>query len=371
MSKVIATVAIEGARACVSRADEAVALAVEKHGRDAKVSLTDTAYYLPVIYALTGKKVQEVGDLEEVMIRARGLLSPVPSETLCLPYFGTALDAGVATLFAQEAIEALKVLNGLPLSSGIWLGPTPDAILREQGIKLVDGRMPGFAVCVGAMPTTEAAVKLARDLQERNILVFMAGHTGGVSMAEQLAEAAVEMNWDTFLVPYGKDISAAIHAFGFSARAAMTFGGVIPSGTAEARKILHYTLQRVHAFVLALGEVDAEKGATAAGALVFGFPVIADTALPEILPSGVCAYEHIVSSVGHDEMPTRAMEVRGLKLRIDKVPIPVRYGPAFEGERVRKEMVAAEFGGKFAPAFEHLEMADLPQVEDDRIEVIG
>jgi acetyl-CoA synthase len=344
---------------------------MEKHGPETPVSLTDTAYYLPVIYALTGTKVQKLGDLTPIVHVARDLLPEIPSENLWLPYLGGTLDAGIATLFAQEIIETLKILDGTPLARGVWLGPTSDAILREQGIKLVDGRMPGFAACVGALPTTEAAVDLARDLQERNILVFMSGHTNGVSMAEQLAEAGVEMNWDTFLVPYGKDVSATVHALGFAARSAMTFGGITPKGMTEARKVLEYTLQRVHAFVLALGEVDDEKYATAAGAISFGFPIIADTAIPEILPSGICRYEHVVSSVTHEEMPARAMEVRGLKIKIDKIPVPVRYGPAFEGERVRKEQVAVEFGGKYAPAFEYLKMADLSEVEDDRIQVVG
>jgi len=371
VSKIIAAGAIRGARAYVARAEAELSRAREKHGDDCPVSLTDSAYYLPVIYALTGTKARRLGDLEPVVADARRLLPEVPSEHLWLPYLGGALDAGIATLFAQEILEVLKIVEGRSLREGIWLGPTSDAILREQGIKLVDGRMPGFAACVGALPTVEAAVQLARDLQERNILVFMAGHTNGVSMAEQLAEAGVEMNWDTFLVPYGKDVSAAVHALGFAARAAMTFGGISPKGKLEARKVLEYTLKRVHAFVLALGEVDDEKYATAAGAISFGFPTLADTPIPQILPSGICRYEHVVSSVGHEEMPAKAMEVRGLKLKMDKIPIPVRYGPAFEGERVRKEDVAAEFGGKYAPAFEYLQMAEMGEVEDGRIEVLG
>jgi len=119
--------------------------------------------------------------------------------------------------------------------------------------------MPGFAACVGALPTVEEAVELARALQERNILVFMASHTRGVSMAEQLAEAGIEMNWDTFLVPYGKDASAAVHALNFAARAAMTFGGIKPGDFEAARKILLYNKERVHTFVLALG-ADFEPG---------------------------------------------------------------------------------------------------------------
>jgi len=53
---------------------------------------------------------------------------------------------------------------------------------------------------------------------------------------------------------------------------------------------------------LALGEVDDLKYATAAGAISFGFPTIADTRIPQILPTGVTTYEHVVS-MPFDEIP--------------------------------------------------------------------
>ncbi len=371
MSRIIASAAIRGAHKIVSRAETLLKEAVNNNGESREVKFPGTAYYLPVVYALTGEKVEKLSDMYEPVSQAKSLLPEIPSEKLWLPYLGSALDAGIATLIAEEIIEALKLLNGNEPANGIWLGPTTDAVLREQGIKLVDGRMPGFAACVGAPKTKEEAVKLARDLQERNILVFMSSHTDGVSMAEQLAEEGIEMNWDTFLVPYGKDTSATVHALGFAARAAMTFGGIVPKGLKEAREILLYNKNRVHAFVLALGEVDDEKYATAAGALNFGFPVIADTDIPQILPTGICTYEHVISNIKYDEMPSKAIEVRGLKMKITKIPIPVRCGPAFEGERVRKENLAVEFGSKYTTAFEYLYSKELDEVSDDKIEVVG
>ena len=62
-----------------------------------------------------------------------------------------------------------------------------------------------------------------------------------------------------------------------------------------AREILNYNKDRVFAFVLALGEVDDLKYAAAAGAINFGFPVIADTVIPQILPTGITTYEHVIS----------------------------------------------------------------------------
>jgi acetyl-CoA synthase len=371
MSRLIATSAIRGARIAIDRAETMLAEAVGRHGRDRQVGFEGTAYALPVILAMTGRRVEQLGDLEDAVREARAWLPPIPDDRLWLPYLGAALDAGVATLVAHEAVEALKPLAGIPLARGFWLGPTPDSILREQGIKLVDGRMPGFAACVGALPDDETAEQLARDLQERNLLAFMGSATAGETMAAQLDRRGIEMNWETFLVPYGPDTSSIVHAIGFACRAAMTFGGLKPGGLKEAREILLYNKRRVFAFVLALGEVDDEQYATAAGAINFGFPVIADTDIPEILPSGICTYEHVVSRVSHRAMASRAVEVRGVKIRTVEIPIPVRHGPAFEGERVRKEDVAVEFGGKYTRAFEYLTSRPMDRVEDGRIEVVG
>lgn len=380
MSKIIATAAIRGAHDMVARAEAALEDAIKAKGKDATVEYPNTAYYLPIMYLFLGQKVQRLGDLVESLQEARKLLPPIPSKELWLPYLGDTLDAGVATLIAEETIEALKFVVGPNPVNGIWLSYTNDAILRTQGIKLVDGRMPGFAAIVGCTPTNEEAVALVRGLQERNILVFMAGHTNGRAIAEQLAEEKIEMNWDTFLVPYGKEITAAVHALNFAARSAMTFGGIEPKGLKEAREILLYNKNRVHAFVLAIGADDGvppeqvitdEKYATAAGAINFGFPVISNVGIPEILPTGICKYEHVVANVPLKNIINRSIEVRGLTIKVEKIPIPVPFGAGFEGERVRKEDMYVQFGGKYTDAFELLRMKPMDEVQDGKIEVIG
>ncbi len=371
MSKIIASAAIRGAHKIVGRAETALNEAIKAKGEDEPFALPDTAYYLPVIYAMTGLKAKTLGDLKQVIEQAKALLPEEPTARVWLPYLGPTLDAGMATLFAEEIIEAMKYVMGPNPVEGIWLGATDDVIVRTQGIKLVDGSMPGFAAVVGAAPTTEAAVQLATDLRERNILLFMAGETNGKTMADQLNEAGIQMGWDVYLVPFGRDITAAVYALGVAARAAMTFGGITPGGLKEARDILMYNKNRVYAFVIALGDVDDEKYATAAGAINFGFPVIADTDIPQILPTGIATYEHVVSNVPLDKIVETAIEVRGLKIKITKIPVPVSYGPAFEGERIRKEAMFAQFGGQKSPAFEFLRMRDMDDIENGKIEVIG
>ncbi|MHC4930537.1 MAG: CO dehydrogenase/CO-methylating acetyl-CoA synthase complex subunit beta [Planctomycetota bacterium] len=104
---------------------------------------------------------------------------------------------------------------------------------------------------------------------------------------------------------------------------------------------------------------------------IYRFPVIADSDIPEILPTGICTYEHVVSNIPHDQIVEKAIEVRGLKIKISEVPIPVAFSPAFEGERIRKEDMHCEFGGNRTPGFEWLKTADIADVEDGKIEVIG
>ena len=368
MSKIIATSAIKGAYKIVERAKKSLKDCIEKHGKDQKVEFPNTGYFLPVIYSMTGIKVERLSDAEKVLDEAKQLLPPVPSEKIWIPYLGGALDAGIATLWAEEIIEAIKYIDGPSPDDGIWLGAATDVILRERGIEFVDGTAPGFAACVGACKDSRTAVKIARELQEKSIYVFMSASTDGKSMAEQLAEEGIELGWDTRLVPFGKDITSTVYSAGFSARVAMTFGGVQPG---DYRRMLLYNKNRVFAFVIALGEVDDEKYANAAAAINFGFPTIADTNIPEVLPRGVCTYEHVVSNIPDDEIVTKAIEVRGLKITVEKVDVPVAFGPAFEGERVRKEDTYIEFGGNKSEAVEFLHMADSSEVEDGKIEIFG
>ncbi|HUH96963.1 MAG TPA: acetyl-CoA decarbonylase/synthase complex subunit alpha/beta [Anaerolineales bacterium] len=404
MSRYIATRAMRGANALVTEAEIMLNRAVREKGADTPVSFPNTAYYLPTILGMTGRTVEKVGDLQPVMKQARDMLHPVPSESKWTPYLGETLDSGMATLLAAETIEAVRFayhlqpepMPGFRLAGGTSFtspdgngkegtadghlnGPIDDIQLRSWGIQLVDGRMPGFAAIVGCAKSNAVAVKIVRELQRRNILCFLSGNVNGRSIIHQLQEEGVELGYDTYTVPFGTDTISAIYALGFATRSALTFGGLKPG---MSREILLYNKDRVFAFVLALGEVDDLKYAAAAGAINFGFPVIADTVIPEILPTGVTTYEHVVSMPfnqieGKDDLEKaerlvqKCIEVRGVKVKVSNVDVPVPYGSAFEGEVVRKADLRVEFGGKHSRAYEFLQMAKLDEVTDGKIELVG
>ena len=120
-----------------------------------------------------------------------------------------------------------------------------------------------------------------------------------------------------------------------------------------------------------LGELDDVKWSTGAGAINFGYPAICDTEVPVIHPTGVCTYEHVEVELDHSKIVQRAFEVRGLKVTVLKPPIPVSYGSAFEGERIRKEDMFIEFGGQRTPAFEWVRTKELEEIEDGKVILVG
>jgi acetyl-CoA synthase len=376
MSKIIASAAIRGAHKIVEGAEKKWQEAMDKWGAKEPVGFPNTAYFLPIIYGILGNKVEKLGDMEPVLKRCRALLPPPVREEHPLPYLAPALDAGMATLFAEELVEAIRYLETPdfytktedPVDGNIWLGAADDVILRKRGVEFVDGTAPGFAAIVGAAPTNEIAANIAQELQQKNLYVFMASEYNGKRFSEQLVEQGVQIGWPTRLVSFGPDISAAVFAMGFATRAAMSFGGI---GPGDYRKILIYNKDRIFAFVLPMGYVNDEWYANAAGAINWGFPVIADTPIPEVLPTGICTYEHVVSNIPHDQLVAKAVEVRGLKVSVAEVPVPVAYGPAFEGERVRGEEIYLECGGGRTPMVEWVTTKRMEEVEDGKVEVIG
>ncbi len=376
MSKIIAANVISGAHTVYEKSRKKYEKAVQKYGKKQEISFPNTGYYLPVIYGILGYPVKTLGDAGVVLDRSESLIPPIPREKAHLPYLGPVLDAGMATLFNYEIIEAIRYLEDPdfylpaedPTDDKLWLGAADDIILRKRGVEFVDGTAPGFAAIVGSAPTKEIAADMALELQKKNLYVFMAAQHNGTSFSQQLKEAGVQVGWPTRLVPFGPDISSAIFAVGFATRAALSFGGIEPG---DFRKILIYNKDRVFAFVLAMGDVSDEWYAAAAGCINYGFPTIADTPIPQILPTGVCTYEHVVSNVPHQEMVARAIEVRGLKVTVTEVPVPVAYGPAFEGERIRGEDIYMEAGGGKTQAVELTIMKDMNEIEDGNIELFG
>ena len=368
MSRQVIAAVIRGARGFVEQAEQKLTETIEAKGEDQQIAFPETGFYLPMSYALMGLELKTVGGLKVVLDHCRDLLPQDPTENLWLPYLGDGLDAGIATLLALEATCALRYVNEEPIEEGCT-GFISDTILRELGIQLVDGRMPGFAAVLGPAPSEEIAVNTVRELQKRSILTFLVCNRDGTSMKDQLIHQGVELGWDTYIVPVGRDTQSAIYVLNWAMRGALTFGGH-PKG--DWRSCLKYCKDRIFAFGITFGPIGDDWYAVGAGAIGMGFPVISDhESTPEVRPTGVTTYEALVRQTNYDQIVPTCIEVRGVKVKIEQIDIPVSYSPAFEGERVRREDMHVQFGGKYSKGVELLETAELDDINDGETTVNG
>lgn len=338
-----------GSNQAVSAAEGLLKQAIEQKGREHKVAFPDTAYALPVIYAATGIKITTLGELEGAI----GIVKSLIVEELQLTQ---ALNAGLATAVAAEIIEAIKyAMNETPYEAPC-AGHITDPIIRSLGVPLVTGDIPGVAVVLGECSDSATAAKVIKDYQSKGLLTFLVG-----KVIDQAIEGNVKMGLELRVIPLGYDVTSVIHVVSVAIRASLIFGAVEPG---KLDKHMEYTKNRVPAFVNAFGPLSELVVSAGAGAIALGFPVITDQVVPEVPTL-------LLTQKDYDKVVATSLEARGIKIKITELPIPVAFAAAFEGERIRKDDMYAEFGGSKTECWELLRKKDLSEIEDHKIEIIG
>lgn len=343
--------AYDGAVIATSYAEILMNQAIRRYGPDQEVKYPDTGYYLPVIRALSGEAVTTLGQLPPILNRMRDQISEKLN-------FKNARLCGESTAYAAEIIEAINYLDPEKAHVTPWTGFLGDPVVRRYGILLVDWTIPGQAVIVGKAKSTEALAEIIKDLQSKGFMIFLS-----YEVVDQAIEADLKLGIDFIAFPTG-NFTQVVHAVNYALRAGMAFGGIPPG---ERQNTRDYQRRRVRAFVLHFGERDEVQVAAHFAAIFLGFPVILDQELPEDeqIPNWY------VSNPDYDTMVQVAMEIRGIKLKIVDIPVPITVGPAFEGEAIRKGDMYVEFGGPKNTGFELVEMVGEGDIEDGKIEVIG
>ncbi|MFH1848845.1 MAG: acetyl-CoA decarbonylase/synthase complex subunit alpha/beta [archaeon] len=336
--------AVKGAIVAAGYADILLNVAIRRFGIDREIVYPGTNYELPVIYSLNKKKVRTLGDLPLILGEVKALL---PEE----PTYENMLIAGKIALYAAEIIEALRYLEPV---SGDYCGFVNDAVLREHGLMLVDDTLPGVGFLTGRTDTDEEAAAIVKMLQERGILILACNEIIG-----QLRRQRVKIGIEFDLFPLG-EFTAAVHAVNFAVRVGLTFGN-ISRGSEDAMR--GYLGDRLRVFVMALGEQDNVERAVIAGARYLNIPVICN--------HDVGRADGFYFEADHEKIVEKALEVRDIKVKIDKIDIPVTYGPAFEGERIRRPDMHCEMGGGKGAAFELCRMAALDQIKDGDVNIVG
>ena len=321
-------------------------------GESAPMTMPSTAYYLACIYAYLGKKVTTLGELKAVMTDIRAMMT---RENRTASIF----SSGVATAIAAEVIEACKYARSAePYADTVYHGHFSDAEVRELGVPLVTGDIPGFVVLIGPAPSAEEAVEIVKGYQSRGIFVFLIG-----GIIDQLVEKEYKMNFGVRVVPVGNDIWSVGHVISVVVRAAFIFGATQP-GDAEA--FHRYSFDRLNAMVNAYAPVPDITVACGAGAIKMGFPVITnDTDDMWAVPKSL-----IINTNTNDWIDT-SIEARGIKLKVTNIDIPVSFSSAFEGEIIRKGDMQVEVDGSRKDCFELVVTKEASEVEDHKIIVEG
>ncbi len=341
-----------GSHAVIGLTEGAVQDAISKMGADTKVAFPDTAYFLPTIYAATGVKVKTLGDLPACVDVMKSLVTD--KEEL-----GDALNAGLATAVGAEILEALKyVQDAEPYANEAGIGFVPDPVIRSLGVPLVTGDIPGVAVVLGKADNPEDVVSAVKDYQSKGILTFLVG-----DVIDQCVEGGVKMGLELRVVPLGHDVTAVTHVVTVAIRAALIFGALEP-GNLQA--LLKYTKERVPAFVNTYGAIDQVVVSAGAGAIALGFPVVVDIDLGENQVPGA-----LESVTDHSQTVKKSLELRGIKIKVKEMPIPVAFAAAFEGEIIRRNDMYTEFSSHANPTCELVTSVPADQVEDHKISVVG
>jgi len=289
----------------------------------------ETAYHLPIAFALTGIAVHDAGGAREAYVKAAN-----------------------HPLVAAEALRAARITAQGP-DPAPFTGFIPDTVIRKLGYTLVDGSILGLALLTGTPESPDAAAAIARELQEKYMLTFLAGPVIPV-----LQKAGVKVGLDYRLVPLGPTPDAGVHFADILARVAMMFGGVTPG---DAGRLIAYAKERARAFVVAFpGLSETEVAFTDS---------LRDLGIPILTTGGYEDGEWVPLTV--EEAVSRGMELRNIRVKVTAIPIPMACSPAFEGKSIRKEEMQVEFGGGRSPAFELLRMRPPGEVKDGLIRVIG
>lgn len=343
-------IARKGSENLLKETEEKLKRVLSEKGENFNFELPDTAYGLPLIYALEGFKINSISEIKKFFEGIKGQLSQTTDiVTFALNY-----------LYISEISVALDYITSS--QSEPFYGFLGDTIQRTLGVQLVDGRIPAVAVLLGRLES-DKLLSIIKELQEKRILTFLIG-----PVAYEFVKTGERHGFEAYIVPVGTKTEHTVFVIDWAVRASLIFGGQT-AGDKDA--IIDYVRKRVNAFAIAFGNLNERAVAMALGAAVLAIPVITDQSLPDVSIPEIADYPLLTSEKELSKIVRKAIETRGLKIVVEKPPIPVSYGPAFEGERVRKEDTFIEFGGQKTPAFEWVRMMEASEVEDEKVEIIG
>ena len=147
----------------------AIDAAIAQYGEAEPVAFPNTAYNLPCYYSITGKKINNLGELKAALLND---IKPMMTRNKRLQ---DVFDSGIASALCAEFLEVLKYLRGAEPYAEPEMGFLTDSFVRNLGLPLVTGDIPGVAVIIGGAENPAETVALAKEYQAQGILVTLTG----------------------------------------------------------------------------------------------------------------------------------------------------------------------------------------------------
>ena len=329
----------------------AIDAAIATYGEGESVSFPNTAYSLPCYYGVTGVKINTLGEMKAAMANIKSMMTRNNR-------LQDAFDSGIASALCAEFLEALKYLGGAEPYAEPEMGHLTDAFVRNLGVPLVTGDIPGVAVIIGGAEDPAETVALAKSYQAQGILVTLTGDS-----IKHCADAGMSLGESVRVCPLGYEMQSVIHVVSVAVRAALIFGNVTPG---DFKTLAKYTMDRVKAFVNAYKPLSDEIVSYGAGAICLGFPVVSnETENMFRVPKS------LIQQLDTAKWNATSLEARDIKLKITNIDIPVAFATAFEGEIIRRGDMQVEVDGSRVDCFELVQTKEAAEVEDHKITVIG
>ncbi len=329
----------------------AIDAAIATYGENEPVGFPETAYALPCYYGVTGVKITTLAEMKAAM-------DVIKSKMTRNNRLHDAFESGIASALCAEFLEALKYIHGATPYTEPEMGHLTDAFVRNLGVPLVTGDIPGVAVIIGGADDPAETVNLAKSYQNQGMLVSLTGEA-----VRHIAESGMKTGEGVRVCPLGYEMQSVIHIVSVAVRAALIFGNITPGDFPALAK---YTMDRVRAFVNAYKPLSDEIVSYGAGAICLGFPVVSnETENMFRVPKS------LIQQLDTEKWNATSLEARDIKIKITNIDIPVSYATAFEGEIIRRGDMQVEVDGSRVDCFELVQTREAAEIEDHKITVIG
>lgn len=336
-----------GTEACIHRAQNAIVAAIEEYGARTELPFRKTAYFLPIIYALTGAECHTLEDLLNVLEDIKKNLPANEADITDDTKDG--LEYGLTALMASEITAYCRGLADPEATEGF----IADYQLRKTGFDFCSLKMNGAYIISGVITDEQGVNRIAEQYLRQG---------AGVFLPTAIKAKYTPGHGSEWVLPCGESKETAFYAVSALVRMAMMFGRVIPGDKAS---VIRYIDEKAYCCANVFGELSSEDIAVCAGLITLGIPVLANAPLNECVLPGSFESESEFYSFAE-----RSVKMNGLP-EYKRSDIPVGTNDAYRFEDVEDNETAYAAGTDTGRTWAMALSRQPESVTDRLVETVG